>query len=393
MKKILIVSSVFKPEPVVSARISEELAIALSEDFQVDVLAPFPSRPKGVSYSQSDLVGCGYNRIVADSYIYPESKFLGRMKESFSFGRATFRHIRKNKDYSIVYANTKPLFGVYFTLMACKICKVPLVLHIQDIYPESMFGRLRKMQVFIKVFILIDRLFYQYARKILVISENMKTYLSETRNISEEKFLVVRNWQDLNFSSNVNNHQANKTFTFMFAGSISPAAGVDFLIDAFIKASLSNAKLIIAGDGSMKSYCQELVKKSGVDNIYFISLKPDEVTEVQKQADVLLLPLKKGIGKTASPSKLSAYMMSEKPIIACVDAGCDTEYVIHTANCGVVTEAEHCESLISAMKKMMSLSSEDLLQMGINGRLFAQQEMSKEYNLKKIVNLIKTIVK
>lgn len=392
MKRILIVSSVFRPEPVVSARISEELAIALSEDFKVDVLAPFPSRPKGINYSQSDLVGYGYNRIIADSYVYPESKFLGRMKESFSFGWATFRHIRKNKDYSIVYANTKPLFGVYFTLMACRICKIPLVLHIQDIYPESMFGRLRKMQVFIKVFILIDRFFYGYARKILVISENMKNYLSETRKIPGEKFLVVRNWQNLEYSSIVNN-QANKTFTFMFAGSISPAAGVDFLIDSFVKASLSNAKLIIAGDGSMKSYCQEIVKKSGTDNIFFISLKPDEVTEVQKQADVLLLPLKKGVGKTASPSKLSAYMMSEKPIIACVDAGCDTEYVIHTAKCGIVTEAEHCESLISAMKKMMNLSSEELLQMGINGRLFAQKEMSKECNLKKIVNLIKSIVK
>jgi hypothetical protein len=37
------------------------------------------------------------------------------------------------------------------------------------------------------------------------------------------------------------------------------------------------------------------------------------VPELQSQASVLLFTLKKGIGKTASPSKLPTYMFSKKP--------------------------------------------------------------------------------
>lgn len=392
-KKILIVSSVFKPEPVVSARISEDIATVLASDYEVEVFTPYPSRPRGMSFKNVDLTDNRFKRIIANSYIFPDSKFLGRMRESFSFGYATYKYIKHNKDkFSVIYANTKPLFGVYFTLIACKKFNIPLILHIQDIYPESMISRLKKGKKLFNIFTRLDKTLYKFAHTILVISDKMKEYISETRDLQSEKIVVARNWQgDLDFNCTV--PQRNNKFTFMFCGSISPAAGVDFLIDSFIDASLDNCVLIIAGDGSMKEKCQEIVLKRGADNIIFKSVQPHEVPSVQSLSDVLLLPLKKGIGKTASPSKLPAYMQSGKPIIASVDSGCDTEFVINSSGCGLITEAENKGMLIQAMKTLSQTPRSELKTMGEKGKDFALHHMSKEVNLNRIVNQIKSAIK
>lgn len=46
-KRILIVTAVFPPEPVVSAQISYDLATELSKKYNVTVLCPPPTRPNG----------------------------------------------------------------------------------------------------------------------------------------------------------------------------------------------------------------------------------------------------------------------------------------------------------------------------------------------------------
>jgi hypothetical protein len=43
-RKVLIVSGVFLPEPVVSARLNYDMAQALSEKYDVTVITPKPSR-------------------------------------------------------------------------------------------------------------------------------------------------------------------------------------------------------------------------------------------------------------------------------------------------------------------------------------------------------------
>lgn len=392
MKNILIISSVFKPEPVVSARISEEIALALAQQNNVVVLTPPPSRPKGFDFSGRELYDNRYKRVITDSYVFPESKFIGRMRESFSFGLETYRYIRRNKDkIDVIYANTKPLFGIYFTLYASARYGIPVILHIQDIYPESMLSRIGKGKKIIEtLFVHLDKILYRKAFRILTISDKMREYISETRNILSDKVEVVRNWQDESNFLEVE-HIENKCFTFMFVGSISAAAGVDFLIRSFIKGSFEDCRLIIVGDGSQKDYCKKIVCDAGVTNILFESVLPNDVPSVQERADVLLLPLKKGIGKTASPSKLPAYMLSGKPIIACVDSGCDTDSVITSALCGIVSEAENEIALIAAMNTMLSLKKQELVQMGQNGRKFALANMSKAANLNKIVKIINSI--
>ena len=93
--KILIVTAVFSPEPVVSAKLSEDLAVALSKSHDVYVIAPKPTRPYGFDFKNESKKG-SYTLINLDSYTCPKSNSIGRLRESYSFGIACKKYLEEN---------------------------------------------------------------------------------------------------------------------------------------------------------------------------------------------------------------------------------------------------------------------------------------------------------
>ena len=67
LSRILIISAVFPPEPVVSAILSKDIATSLSKDHSIVVLCPQPSRPEGYRFTPVE-GDTGYEVIHLDSY-------------------------------------------------------------------------------------------------------------------------------------------------------------------------------------------------------------------------------------------------------------------------------------------------------------------------------------
>ena len=219
----------------------------------------------------------------------------------------------------------------------------------------------------------------------------MKDYLIKTRKLKDDKIIIIPNWQDEEIFISQPNQSYNideKSFKFMYLGNIGPAAGVDLLIHSFHKADLNNAQLIIAGSGSDREHCMKIDNQYQNINIHFIDAPSHLVPSLQASANVLILPLKKGIGLTASPSKLPAYMFSKKPIIACVDEDSDTANAVISSNSGWVLPPENVDSLAQLMKEIVKFPKEVLSQKGKNGFDYAIENFSKKRNLQKIITLI-----
>lgn len=390
---ILVLSGVFPPEPVVSASLSIAIARALSREYDVTVLSPMPTRPNGSIYSRPDFRDEHFTHIVTDSYVCPASKFIGRMRESLSFGRCIASYIREHhENISAIYANVWPIFSQYLAVKEAKRWGIPIVLHIQDIYPESMLGRLGIIGCMIKWPLLeLDRFILRNASTVFAISENMKSYLCDTRHIEDSKVLVVRNWQDDSLFPEHLEQTVRGKFTFMFVGSISPAAGVMLLLKAFVKAAIPDSQLVIAGSGSDKAACEAYTRQHPEADIRFRPVTPTEVADVQSGADVLLLPLRKGVGHTASPSKMPAYMFSAKPILACVDRGSDVELVVHASQCGWVCEPENESALSEMMIRVTGMPREQLNEIGRNARRYALDHFTAAKNLNTIISSIRLI--
>lgn len=391
---ILIVSAVFPPEPVVSSKLSEDLALELSKEHMVTVICPKPTRPHGFIF-ENVIEEKDYKVIRLNSYTCSESKIMGRLRESYSFGKHCSQYIVENRDkIDVIYVNTWPLFAQYYAVKAAKKYHIPITIHVQDLYPESMSNKLPLINPVLKFFLLpIDKYVLRNATNIIAISNKMKNYLASTRKINLDKIEVVQNWQDeeafINYNLSVAQNQSSKnTLTFMYLGNIGPVAGIDFLIDAFVKADLKNSRLVIAGSGTKKKSLEDKVHLLGLNTIEFWPVPEGKVPEIQAQADIMLLPIKKGAASSSIPSKLPAYMFSKRPIIASVDLDSDSARAINEAKAGWVIEPENIDMLIDTMRDAYLTDKSELELKGQDGFNFAIKNLSKKNNLKQLVNFM-----
>lgn len=392
---ILLISGVFPPEPVVSASLAYDLAVELSKITEVKVITPKPSRPFGFIFKNEIEKGRKFEHIILESFISPKSRLFGRMFESYSFGKNVVDYLKNNRaDLKCVYLNTWPLLAQYLIVKELRKISVPIILHVQDIYPESLLDKLPLFKsFFIKLLLPIDKYVQSNSAKVIVISPKMKSYLIKSRRLKEDNVRIVYNWQNENrfisYTNSKKSEQKNSNFTFMFLGNLNKTASIDFIISAYKKSSLENSRLIIAGDGSEKDKLISSAGNSQNINIEFWDAPMKKVPEIQNMADVLILNLKKGASLYALPSKLAAYMFSAKPIIACVDEESDTAFSVTKADCGWIVPSEETESLATTLKTAISIPKNKLQNLGINGFDYAMENFSKKKNLKKLIDIIR----
>lgn len=391
---ICIISCVFPPEPVVSSEISYSLTEVISKKNNVIVVCPPASRPLGFKFPNPNNIifsnpgNVNFNRL--NSFTYSKSNPVGRLLEGISFGLQCYLFICKHKkNIDKVYMNTWPLFGQLGVALACKKFKIQYIVHIQDIYPESLVNKLPKYLSFLILFLLlpIEKYVLRNANKIIVISQYMELKIFSRGKIGKDKIFIVNNWQDDKIFDISQNRFENKKLTFMYLGNIGPVANIPHLIQTFFESKI-DARLIIAGSGSKKSECQNLVKHLGVSNVDFLDVPAGEVAETQAMADILILPTIKNGAKSSIPSKLPAYMFSKKPIFALVDINTDTSKAILESNSGWVVRPESKEEIIQHFKMISQIHKSEFLKMGVNAYNYAKENFLKEKNLSKLVSLI-----
>lgn len=388
-KRVLFVCGVFYPEPIVSARLQTDLAMKLSENYQVTVLRPHPTRPKGFAFGNYDYASFPFQVIEFNSYTCPISSPIGRMRESISHGRWCARYIRQHhEEIDFVYNDSWHLFGVSLVAKVLRKYKIPYVTPVQDVYPESLASKLPDFKwlrwMIMQMLSPLDHFALSHAVWVQTNSEKMATYLSDTRQIDRKKFVVVRNWQDEKPFLDYDQHQrlksGNSPFTFMYVGNVGPLAGIEILFEAFVQAALKDARLVIAGSGPAKEELQRKAKRYAC-TIEFWDVPAGMVPETQAKADVMLLPVKKGFAKYSVPSKLVAYMFSAKPIIASVDADSDTADCVKSSGAGWVVQPDDVQQIASVMCKAIECPHHVLDDMGEKGLAFSIEYFSKENNL------------
>ena len=388
--KILIVNCVFDPEPIVSAKIGKDIAEYIQlKGHDVSVICPKPSRPFGFKFIKRHR-RYNFKFVELNSFNHPKSGIIGRLVESISFGLASYKYINKSEIYyDRIYMNTWPLFAQLGVAIAAKKKKSRYIVHIQDIYPESLTNKLPRLFKYFSniLFLPIDKYIIKNAYKVITISESMKAYLKKTRMDSDHLYNVVLNWQEDILFEQYQNIWENSKLTFMYLGNIGPVSNLPFVINAFINTKL-DAKLIIAGSGSLKEKCIQIVMANSSTDIEFLDVPDGQVPKIQSQAHELILPMLKGAGKTSIPSKLPAYMFSAKPILAIVENSTDIALAINDANCGWIIAPDDEEAVKNSFINISKLPLCVLKEKGEKSLRYAKKKYSKDINLNYLVNII-----
>lgn len=393
-KKILIISAVFPPEPVTTAYMNYDLAIDLQEKYDVTVLRAYPTRPEGSEYKADEIKhDYPFECIALRSYTCPSSSLIGRFRESISFGLACRKYIKEHhKSFSYVYNASWQLFGYFIVAKTAVHYGIPYMIPIQDIYPESLFTGKAYPKIFRRIasFFLIplDRYYQKHAHKVRTITEEMRDYLSKTRNVSKNNYLVVNNWQENECFSYIE-PRISPVVTFAYVGSINNHSNTGYIIKSFLRAGMENARLVIYGKGNKKEECIQIVRQmQAEDRIIFDAVARDDVPRVQSEADVLVLALPKDNARFSLPSKITSYMLSGRPVLASVDEISASTRYIKESGSGIAVPPDNEFELSEAFLKFSRMSYEERKAMGQNGRAFALAHLTKEANLTMVANEI-----
>lgn len=392
-KKILIISAVFPPEQVTSALLNYDLAKELAKEYKVTVLRPKPTRPIGASFDNG-WRDPDFETIMIDSYTHPESELIGRFRESIDCGRKAVAYIKEHhKDIDFVYNDGWQLFAIFMVARICKQYHIPYILPVQDIYPECLFTKSKYPTVIKRIvqsiLLPIDKYYQRHAFRIRTISDEMADYLSKTRNIDKEKYLVVNNWQNDDDFQKLPEKKDNNKLIFEYVGSINIHANVDLMINAFAEANITNSELRIYGGGNQKETCQQLVRDLGLTNVTFGFVSRNEIPEVQAAASVLILALPTGNGNLCLPSKLTSYLLSGKPVLASVDQDSSTKRILEGEGCGKTVNPDDKDALIKGFKYFATLAKEEREKMGDKSREYAMAHLTREVNLSLVIESIK----
>lgn len=387
-KRILFITQWFEPEPTFKGLLfAKEL---VSRGFEVEVITGFPNYPGGKLYDGYRLKLIQKEKIdgvlISRVPLFPShsKNKLGRIVNYLSFGFSSLIYgLIFSKRPDVIYAYHPPL-TVGFSALIIKIFKrVPVILDIQDMWPDTLkaTGMINNPKL-LGLISKICSLVYSSVSKIVVLSPGFKSLLID-RDVPEDKIEVIYNWANekmlrKNYGESVSQLSAYDGFKVMFAGNIGYAQGLDTILDAalLLKNEASRPKFIILGQGPYLKKLKSRAVSLNLDNLIFLpAVSMNEVGVFLDNADALLIHLNSDpLFNITIPGKTQAYMAIGKPIIMGVSG--DAANLITKAECGVCFEPENAANLAQAIKDLMLLSPNDLSRLGENAKKFYDENLS-----------------
>ncbi len=382
--KILIVSQYFWPE---NFRINE-LSLSLEKKgYQVTVLTGQPNYPEGKFYK-----GYGFFKKTVEDYDGVKVKrvptiprgnggrfrlILNYLSYVISAGILGPFFCKEKYDIILVFEPSPITVGIPAIVMK-KIKKAPIMLWVQDLWPETLsaVGVVSSSKI-LKIVGLIVHLIYSQCDRILIQSKafqsSVEKYTSKSKNIlyfpnsAEELYKPLKQKADTKEGALM-----PSGFKVMFAGNIGAAQGFPTILDA---ASLlkenKDIHWIILGDGRMRLWVKNEIKKRGLEETFYLLGKHpiETMPRFFSLADILLVSLKKDpIFSLTIPAKLQSYLACGRPVIAALDgAGAD---VVKESKAGLVCSPDDSSELAKAVLEMHSLSEAKRKKMGKDGRKY-----------------------
>lgn len=272
-----------------------------------------------------------------------------------------------------------------------KIRKVPLYTWVLDLWPESLTaaGGINNKHVlgFFDWFVKKE---YKHSDKILTSSRSFDQSILVYGDY-KDKIVYFPQWGDGSDGSKFQQSSFKlpaipEGFKIMFAGAVGEAHGMECNLQAaLITKENKDIHWVIVGDGRKLEWVQRFVKENGLEEtVHTLGRYPAETMPLFfAKADVMLVSLTDSpLFNLYAPAKISSYMASGKPIIACLN-GEGGEVVKHAA-CGWSVKAGDAEGLAELVRELYGMDYSILAEKGANGRKYYNEYFEKDKCLRKL---------
>ena len=407
--RVVLVSSVFPPEHTFSSQTNAQTAEELvRRGHEVHVYAPFPSHPKGRLFDgyqrtlyTTSTTDAGYTLTHCFGTFSRRSTLVSRFAWNLSFGITSGVRILFGRRPDVIFSSTWPIFATGILAMVAELRRVPFVLRVQDVYPESLDSQRRftKRNWVYRLLRQFDQMIARSSQQVLVISPAFYEVYVNDRGVPAVKVHVIPNWSsdemvDADRSAAPAFRQKlgipEDAFVAVYAGNVGVASNAELLVKALaILKDRAQIHLVIAGEGAQLGACRDEAERQVLDRVVIHTpWKTEETGPVIKMADVLLLPTKGRQSLNSIQSKLITYFLSGRPVIAAVLSESDIAAAIFESGAGWVVNPDSAELMAEAILAASEQSPETLNRMGSAGREYARENHSRESNLSRLVDFV-----
>lgn len=269
-----------------------------------------------------------------------------------------------------------------------KIRKVPLYTWVLDLWPESLTaaGGINNKHVlgFFDWFVKKE---YKHSDKILTSSRSFDQSILAYGDY-KDKIVYFPQWGDGVSISPVEFDlpKIPDGFVVMFAGAVGEAHGMECNMHAaLLTKENKDIHWVIVGDGRKLEWVQKFVKANGLkETVHTLGRFPSETMPLFfDKADVMLVSLTDSpLFNLYTPAKISSYMASGKPIIACLNG--EGGEVVKDAKCGWSVKAGDAEELAKLVTELYGMDKSILAEKGANGLKYYNEYFEKEKCLRKL---------
>lgn len=330
-KDILFLCQFFYPEYVSSATLPFDTAVALKNaGFSVDALCGYPKEyaaDKEVPL-QECVEGIHIHRV---KYIQTGRKgFLGRLINYFSFTFMIFLNLLKLSRYRTVVVYSNPPILPWIASFAKVLFGTKLIFVAYDLYPEIAVNTqaLREGSIICRLMDHINRVVYRRTDAVVALSDEMKDFIAERRDIAPEKIHVIPNWfADAGETADSGKENAflepEKRFTVSYFGNMGTAQDMQTILDTMrLLKNDPKFRFLLAGHGNKAEDLRRTLREEEIHNAYFYEfLKGQDFLDALSASDCALVSLEKGLTGLCVPSKTYSYMMRGIPLLAIMDMG------------------------------------------------------------------------
>jgi colanic acid biosynthesis glycosyl transferase WcaI len=282
-----------------------------------------------------------------------------------------------------IFVESPPLTLVLPAIVAARLWRVPVIMNVADLWPESVraLGLARSAFV-LKVLEKLEQFAYVQSEMISAVSDGVRQSLVREKGVPASKILLLENGVDPDiFRPQSPDEELKCTLGIqdqrivLFAGTHGFAQGLEYALAAAKLLQNESIHFLFIGDGSAKASLVQLASQGHLRNVTFLPpVDPNDVARyfsiaecgLACQRDVALL-------EGNRPAKLTSIMACGKPVIFAGKG--EGARLVEDARGGVVVQPEDALALADAIRNVIS-NPVSAAQMGRNGRAFVEQHFT-----------------
>lgn len=326
--------------------------------------------------------------------------FWGRLWGYISFAlMALYAGMRfANAKYDRIIVTSPPLLAGIPGLLLSKWKRVPLVLEIRDLWPESAIEMgVLKNKWLISLSYGFEKYLYRKSKLINVLTPAFRERLIRHKGVVPGKIIIIPNaadfrWSELALRSVCTSELRGKLglegkFVIIYVGAHGLANDLMQLVEAATLLRGTNAHFLLIGDGMQKRMLTEEADSRLLTNVSFLApVSKEQIFGYILMADVGVSVLKKAdIFKTVYSNKTFDYFSCKKPVLMAIDGV--SRDLVEQAEAGMFAEPGNPAGLAERIEIYMK-DRELLTKHGENGYRFVHGHFDREKLAKEFLDHI-----